>query len=455
MQTSPPPAPVSIAPDAPPLSPWQQWLKDNLFFGNEPSLELTAILLVYFVQGVLGLARLAVSFFLKDDLGLSPAEAAALMGLSMLPWTIKPVFGFLSDGVPILGYRRRSYLILAGLLGMGSLVALGTVVDRPWSAALAITLSSLSLAISDVIADSLVVERVRNESLSTTGSLQSLCWGTAALGGLFTAYFSGYLLEVVSTQTVFLITAAFPLLVAIAAGIIQEEPSQTGISSAVVKNQLVLLKKALSQRAIWFPTLFLFLWQATPNSQSAFFYFTTNELGFKPEFLGRVQFVTKIAALVGIWLFNRYFKAVPFRKIFTWAAILSTLLGLSTLLLVTHANRSLGISDQWFSLGDSLVLTVAGEIAYMPVLVLAARLCPPGIEATLFALLMSVCNLSYLASTELGAVLTHWLGVTDTDFTNLWLLTLITTLSTLLPLPLVRFLPETTAQGTIPQLEEA
>ncbi|MGA1601167.1 MAG: folate/biopterin family MFS transporter [Prochlorothrix sp.] len=439
--------------DAPARSPRQRWIQDTLFFGNEPSLELTAILLVYFVQGVLGLARLAVSFFLKDDLGLNPAEAAALMGLSMFPWTVKPLFGFLSDGLPLGGYRRRSYLVLSGLLGVASLAALGTIVDRPWTAGLAITLSSLSLAISDVIADSLVVERARTESLSTTGSLQSLCWGTAALGGLITAYFSGYLLEVVSTQTVFLITAAFPLLVAVAAVIIEEHPVQTGISVTVVKEQLVSLKRALSQRAIWFPTLFLFLWQATPNSQSAFFYFTTNDLGFAPEFLGRVQLVTKFAALVGIWLFNRYFKAVPFRKIFTWAAVLSTLLGLTTLLLVTHANRSLGISDQWFSLGDSLVLTVAGEIAYMPVLVLAARLCPPGIEATLFALLMSVCNLSYLASTELGAVLTYWLGVTDTDFTNLWLLTLITSLSTLLPLPLVRFLPETTAQGKIPSLD--
>lgn len=30
--------------------------------------------MVYFVQGVLGLARLAVSFYLKDDLHLDPAE---------------------------------------------------------------------------------------------------------------------------------------------------------------------------------------------------------------------------------------------------------------------------------------------------------------------------------------------------------------------------------------------
>ncbi|MGA7937490.1 MAG: folate/biopterin family MFS transporter, partial [Kovacikia sp.] len=78
-------------------------LVQKVFFGHEPTPELIAILLVYFVQGILGLARLAISFFLKDDLGLSPAEVSALIGVAALPWMVKPLFGFISDGLPILG----------------------------------------------------------------------------------------------------------------------------------------------------------------------------------------------------------------------------------------------------------------------------------------------------------------------------------------------------------------
>jgi hypothetical protein len=80
-------------------------------------------------------------------------------------------------------------------------------------------------------------------------------------------------------------------------------------------------------------------------------------------------------------------------------------------------------------------------VGWMPVLVLAARLCPPGIEATLFALLMSVTNMAGLVSHESGALLTHWLGVNETNFDQLWLLVIITNLSTLLPLVLVGWLP--------------
>ena len=140
------------------LKDFKQFLQDKIFFGNKPTPELLAILTVYFVQGILGLARLAVSFFLKDDLGLSPAEVAALTGISSLPWVIKPLFGFISDGLPIFGYRRRPYLILSGFLGTISWLALAILVDNGWQATIVILLTSLSVAISDVIVDSLIVE---------------------------------------------------------------------------------------------------------------------------------------------------------------------------------------------------------------------------------------------------------------------------------------------------------
>jgi folate/biopterin transporter len=416
-------------------------LQEKLFFGQEPTTELLAILMVYFVQGILGLARLAVSFFLKDELALGPAQVSALMGIVAIPWMVKPLFGFISDGLPIGGYRRRPYLVISGLLGVASWVTLATVVHTAWAATLAIALGSLSVAVGDVIVDSLVVERARSESVGAAGALQSLCWGATAVGGLVTAYFSGFLLQRFDTHTIFLITATFPLLVSGAAWWIAEEKVVTPPDWAVVRSQLGLLKQAVTQRRIWLPTAFLFLWQSMPSGESAFFYFSTNELGFEPEFLGRVRLVTSMAAIVGIWVFQRFLKAVPFRVIFGWSTVISSVLGMSVLLLVTHTNRSLGIDDRWFSLGDSLILTVMGQIAFMPVLVLAARLCPPGVEATLFALLMSVVNLSGLVSYELGALIMHWLGVTDKNFDNLWLLVLITNLSTLLPLPLLGWLP--------------
>jgi hypothetical protein len=137
---------------------------------------------------------------------------------------------------------------------------------------------------------------------------------------------------------------------------------------------------------------------------------------------------------MGIWVFQRFLKTIPFHLIFGWGIIISTILGMTALLLVTHTNRILGIDDHWFSLGDSLILTVIGQIVFMPVLVLAAKLSPLGIEATFFALLMSVFNLGGVVSQELGALMTYWLGITETKFDSLWLLVTLANLSNLLPL---------------------
>jgi hypothetical protein len=60
---------------------------------------------------------------------------------------------------------------------------------------------------------------------------------------------------------------------------------------------------------------------------------------------------------------------------------------------------------------------------------------------------MSVLNLAGLLSHELGALLTHRLGVTETNFEHLWLLVTLTNASTLLPLPLLLWLPDTSAMG--------
>ena len=420
-------------------------LIEQILLGNKLTPELIAILTIYFVQGILMLSRLAVSFFLKDELLLSPAQMSAIIGISTIPWMIKPLYGFIADILPLFGYHRKTYIFLSGIIGSAAWVGLGTIVHSSSIATMMILLCSLSVALSDVIVDSIVVERARLESAEKLGSLQSLCWGIAAIGGLCTAYLSGLLLENFTTRTVFLITALFPIITSFVAWLITEKPiNKDEKKSDDIKYQLVQIRQAITQKAIWLPTVFIFVWHATPNAESAFFYFTTNELQFQPEFLGRVRLVTSFASLIGIWAFQRYFKTIPFRTMFTWGIFISTALGMTTLLLVTHTNRLLGIDDHWFSLGDNLIITVIGQIVFMPVLVLATKLCPPGIEATFFALIMSVFNLGGTVSYWLGSIMMKWLGITEHQFDSLWLLIIITNCSSLIPIFFIKWLPNGT-----------
>src|SRR6476469_2319942 len=82
---------------------------------------------MYFVQGIgeptEGLIGQPVRSLLNSQ-GRSAAEIATFSFLVALPWNVKPLYGLLSDFVPLFGYRRRSYLVAAtaataiGLLGL-------------------------------------------------------------------------------------------------------------------------------------------------------------------------------------------------------------------------------------------------------------------------------------------------------------------------------------------------
>jgi len=494
-------------------------LIDTLFLGIEPSPEILAIMAIYFVEGALGLARLAQTFLLKDTLHLGPAEMSALTGLFTLPWTIKPLYGFLSDGLPLFGYRRRSYLILCGIIGTLCYAALGTDfaglyhtgidIDATVTATnlpitmlqatiLSLVVSSACIAFSDVVADGIVVQRTRDATdPKVAGGLQSLCWGSASIGALISAYFSGSLLETMGPKDVFAITAVLPAIVACIAFFIDEEAidntadvntetstkdtrvidvqsdinndedTSLSLHSPVlasetktqkhevlgVQLQIEALWKAIKTPSVWKPALFLFLWQSTPTSDGAFLYFMTNDLGMGPEFLGRVRLATAAASLFGVWGYQKYLRTVSIQKILLWTTIASAPLGLIQLLLISHLNRTLGIPDGAFLFGDDVVLAVLGEFAFLPILVLAAKICPPGVEAVLFATLMSVFNGASTVGTEVGALLTKYLGITESNFDNLSLLTVICSLSSLYPLVFIGLLDDVGSKSEA-ELEE-
>lgn len=64
----------------------------------------------------------------------------------------------------------------------------------------------------------------------------------------------------------------------------------------------------------------------------------------------------------GVALYNSVFKTVPLKKMLLGAMLLGVTLGSTQLLLVSGANRALGLSDELFVLGDSVILTVLGQV---------------------------------------------------------------------------------------------
>ena len=79
----------------------------------------TALLYGIDQGGVESLVGLPQVYFYKNR-GLSPAETTRVMTYAGLSWSIKPLFGLIMDGFPILRYHFRPYMLLFGILGAAS-----------------------------------------------------------------------------------------------------------------------------------------------------------------------------------------------------------------------------------------------------------------------------------------------------------------------------------------------
>ena len=400
------------------------------------------VFLVYFLQGALALARLATTYYLKDDLQMSAAEVAALQGLFVAPWVVKPIYGFLSDTVPLFGYRRKSYLGLSGIVGCLSFLAMASF---PGSKAVFLgsnVVAAASVAFADVVADSVVVERSRDDEVSAR--LQSVSWASRYAGSIVASLLSGVALEQLGARGCWLATSPLPLLVAVAGLAIEEERTSKKDAvdvflSEAAKSQLTKLWAALTSDEVFRPAIFIFLWQSTPTCASAFFYFSTGSaadggLGFDPDFLGKASAIGSVAGMVGIAAYNAFFSKARLSSIIATTATLSAIIGCLPLVLIYGLNKDYGVPDKFFAIGDGVVQQALGDVGFIPILVIAAKVCPPGIEGSLFAALMSIYNLGILTSQELGAGLTALFGVTKTNFTNLGPLVVICSFSSMLPL---------------------
>lgn len=166
-------------------------------------------------------------------------------------------------------------------------------------------------------------------------------------------------------------------------------------------------------------------------------------------FIGFIFAVGSVGSLVGVILYQNILKDHTFRSVLCSSQLLLSLSGMLDLILVLRLNLKIGIPDYYFAVIDEGISKMINRIKWMPLLVLSSKLCPPGIEGTFFALLMSIDNIGVLSGSWIGGLLLHLLRITRTEFKNLWAAILIRNVMRLLPLALLFLVPRSDPNSNI------
>jgi MFS family permease len=354
--------------------------------------------LVYVVEGLGqtgGLIAQPLNYFLKQVYGWTPVQVTAWLTVLNLPWIIKPVYGVVSDFVPLFGYRRKAYLVLANAVAAVAFFwAARLTAPGPLIAVLLVT--AYAMAISSTLCGAVLVENGQRLNRSDAFVNQQWLWFNVA--AVFSAFVGGELVAHLSPAGALHAAAAIIALAPFAAifgalFLIDETPSRLDL--AQLKNTFRGLVATFTQRELWLIGLFLFLYYLNPGFGLPLYYYMTDTLKFSQAYIGILGAINSIGWIVGALLYRRFLDGLTSRRLLNLSILIGTVTTAAFLLLSNAVSAAV---INFFS-------GMAGMIAFVATLTLAADFCPKRAEGFAFAALMSLLNLSSATSNNLGSFL--------------------------------------------------
>lgn len=356
--------------------------------------------LAYLVQGfaqTTGVLFQPMNYFFKTAHNYTAGQLAAVTFWVTFPWYIKPVYGLLSDYIPLFGYRRRSYLIISCLLSFCAFTYVVGITD-PTMIVYALILTAICTAFGDVIVDGLMVQK--GQAADKIKLFQGLQWITisaigvlAALGGGMLAQYSANTGEPASgLHLAAMIAMIGPAILLVATWFIVREKK-----SALNKEGLKLTSSgfvaALKSKPLLGVVLFVCLFWFQPGLITPMYLYCTEDLGISEAFFGTS----------GAWAQGGYLiGAVMFLVVLGPRLSTRQLAMMSILLYAGSTFAYLGLVGPKTLTALSLLYGVCYMIANLTLLSLAAQVCPRYVEAFVFAFLMGLFNFVKQGSEWIG-----------------------------------------------------
>ncbi len=354
--------------------------------------------IVYAVEGIgqakSGILWQPLSNWLKVTLHWDPTTISASLAILDLPWIIKPLWGAISDFVPLFGYRRRPYLVLANIAAFLAFAAVATI-DTTASMISALTVTAIAMAASSTLCGALLVETGQRTNASARFVNQQWLWYNIAQ--MISVLIAGYLIEVTSPigalHAAASMAAVAPL--AIIAGVWLVQEPRAGIDLAALRERLNALLAVFRSRNLAFVAGFLFLYYFSPHFGTPLYFHMSDRLGFSQGFIGILSAIGSAGWIAGGLLYRWRLHRIS-RPALLRLSIVGGVLSTLSCLALSSPTSAVVI---WVFSG------ITSMIAMIATMSLAAESCPEGAEGFAFAGMMSIVNLTNPLADTMGSVL--------------------------------------------------
>lgn len=415
--------------------------------------ENIAIPACYLLVGILsGLLGPLINVY-PLDLGATEAQQTTLGSIRSLPASFKLLFGFISDNFPIIGYRRKSYMLVGWFLAAASMAYLllfsdltlpdqeyvdeaGNSATRTVAPENAPSIPMLSLItllfgtgfwMADVMGDSVVAEKAKLEPLHSRGSVQSSCYSYRFFGLMIAAPFSSVLYRQVGPYYVILLLSLLPLSILPLVYMLGEVRYAPVAST---REQCREIWNTVCSRAVWQPLGFVYIYNVLQVGNGAWKEFLRTTLGFTATQLNSIYIASCVLLYMGILTYKYHLMHYSWRFVYIITTFLNGIFSILQVLLIMGI--TFGLSDFWFALGDDAFSEFIQGIQFLPTTIMMVHLCPSGSEGASYAMFTTVNNSALNLNVALSTHLLGWWDVSKEalashDLTGMINLTYLTT----------------------------
>ena len=365
---------------------------------------------------------LPLKFVLKDELHLNAAQISLFFAIGVVSNYVKPLAGILIDSVPILGTRRRWYLLSSLFLcGVGWLI-LG-IVPRNY----AMMLATFAITYTMVMIISTTLGGVMVEAAQRFGAAGRLTAQRIAMfrvGTLVGGPIGGLLATLPLIVTMGFSAALHFVLIPVVYLYLRERGGAKA-NPQIWRDAGGQLRQLGRSKVVFAAAGMIFLIAASPGFGTPLLFYQTDKLGFSKPFLGMLVLVSAVSGLLAAGLYHGLCQWGNMKRMLILSIVIHAL---GTLFYLFYRN------------GETALAITALEgatqtLAILPVYDLAARGTSKGSEALGYSIMMSVWNLTNSLSDWAGSSLYTHFGLT---FAHLVWLNSGTTVLALLAVP---FLP--------------
>ena len=394
-----------------------------------------------FSDGLSTFSNLAITYYFKDTLKLSPSQSALIQSILAFPSILKPIFGFMSDVYPFFGYKRKSYIIFNSILILLSWAILSFFNPSVELTILILLMKSISKTFLNVCSSAVLVEISKR---GTKNDKQLEQFNSAIIyiniGTILSSTTRGIALEYFSSKTMFFISGLLSLLNLFSGILYQEVKINNGINRELHDNKVNPFKQyyeLIKQRQIVLLLIYMIIITTCPSYYESSFYYLTDIKGFTRIDFGNLTIILMVIFFINSLINKKYLNSYKPQKVIIYTTILSFLFGSIYNLWIIYDLRSKII----IFTGISLYIGFKA-LSVKPIFNLSFLVCPKGYEGSIMGLFYSIRDLGDVLASLGGSWMAHFLDIQGKKYTTFNKMILIINLITLLPLLFINIIQD-------------